>query len=93
MPQKNGQPVDTRGVLTALRAAAREEQGQSPGTLLLEQPLGFVTLICCKAVLWLSRSRSQNMRRSVALSHFKISKDVVTSQPTPGHVSFSWFLK
>lgn len=39
-----------RGVLTALRAAAQEEQGLSPGTLLLEQPLGFVTVICCKAV-------------------------------------------
>lgn len=53
MPQKNGQAVDTHGVLTALRAAAQEEQGLSPGTLLLEQPLGFVTLICCKAVPWL----------------------------------------
>lgn len=92
MPQKNGQAVDTHGVLTALRAAVQEERGLSPGTLLLEQPLGFVTLICCKAVPWLPRSRSQNTRRSVALSHFKISKDVVTSQPTPGHVSF-WFLK
>lgn len=48
MPQKNGQAVDTHGVLTALRAAVQEERGLSPGTLLLEQPSASSAVRPCR---------------------------------------------